>query len=209
MCFFKKPLNKSRVATTVAWRDGMQERRRRKGSLPFARSLTPQTARQGAPDSVSRSVVREGTQAAARNTVKWGTHAAVPAPQASLTVSRQPSREGCGGIGRSLCRAPRLRSAPRTRSRAAWCGQGRRRLRSIAWSGACAAAPASGPWANGSQPRYDLRRAARDHPNSASNAAHEGLIQRFLSTAGGFCIELLAGKMLTLFVSHLNRFQYP
>ena len=145
MCFFRKPLNKSCVAKTVAWRDGMQERRRRKGSLPFARSLTPQTARQ------------------------------------------VPSREGCGGIGRSLCRVPRLRSAPRTRSRAAWCGQGRRRLRSIAWSGAGAAAPASGPWANGSQPRYDIRRASRDYPNTTSNAAHEGLIQRFLSTAGDFC----------------------
>ncbi|MGH8756287.1 MAG: hypothetical protein ACREU0_10820, partial [Burkholderiales bacterium] len=37
------------------------------------------------------SVVREGAQAAARNIVKWGAHAAAPAPQASLTVSRQPS----------------------------------------------------------------------------------------------------------------------
>ena len=137
----KGPLNKSRVATTAASRDGMQERRRREGPLPFARSLTPQTAREA------------------------------------------PSREGCGRIGRSLCRAPRLRSAPRTRSRAAWCGKGRRRLRSITWSGACAAAPASGPWANGSQPRYDLRRASRDQPNSASNAAHEGLIQRSLNQA--------------------------
>ncbi|MGH8711054.1 MAG: hypothetical protein ACREVA_07030, partial [Burkholderiales bacterium] len=36
-------------------------------------------------------VVREGAQAAARNIVKWGAHAAAPAPQASLTVSRQPS----------------------------------------------------------------------------------------------------------------------
>ena len=33
---------------------------------------------------------REGAQAAARNFVKWGAHAAAPAPQASLTVSRQP-----------------------------------------------------------------------------------------------------------------------
>ncbi len=49
-----------------------------------------------APDSVSRSVVREGAQAAARNTGKRGAHAAAPAPQASLTVSRQPSHPGCG-----------------------------------------------------------------------------------------------------------------
>ena len=139
MCFFRKPLNKSCVAKTVAWRDGMQERRRRKGSLPFARSLTPQTARQ------------------------------------------VPSREGCGGIGRSLCRVPRLRSAPRTRSRAAWRGPGRRRLRSITWSGACAAAPASGPWANESQPRYDLRHAPCIHPHFASNAIRGGLNQRFLT----------------------------
>ena len=46
---------------------------------------------ESAPDSVSRSVVREGAQAAARNIVKWGAHAAAPAPQASRTVSRQPS----------------------------------------------------------------------------------------------------------------------
>ncbi len=59
---------------------------------------------ESAPDSVSRSVVREGAQAAARNIVKRGAHAAAPAPQASLTVSR----------------------APRTRSRAAWCGKGRK-----------------------------------------------------------------------------------
>jgi len=44
----------------------------------------------GAPDWDSRSVEREGANAAARNIVKWGAHAAAPAPQASLTVSRQP-----------------------------------------------------------------------------------------------------------------------
>ncbi|MGH8753360.1 MAG: hypothetical protein ACREUJ_05720 [Burkholderiales bacterium] len=42
------------------------------------------------PDSVSRSVVRAGAQAAAKEIVKRGAHAAAPAPQASLTVSRQP-----------------------------------------------------------------------------------------------------------------------
>ena len=46
--------------------------------------------RMGALDSHSRSVEREGAHAAARNIVKWGAHAAAPAPQASLTVSRQP-----------------------------------------------------------------------------------------------------------------------
>ncbi len=88
---------------------------------------------------------------------------------------------GCGKMRRLRRCAPRCRSAPRTRSRAAWCGPGRRRLRSITWSGACAAAPASGPWANESQPRYDLRRAPRIHPHFASNAIRGGLNQRFLT----------------------------
>jgi len=48
------------------------------------------TKEKGAPDSDSRSVEREGAQAAARSTIKWGAYAAAPAPQASLTVSRQP-----------------------------------------------------------------------------------------------------------------------
>ena len=47
--------------------------------------------RTGAPDSDSRSVEREGAQASARDIVKWGAIAAAPAPQASLTVSRQQS----------------------------------------------------------------------------------------------------------------------
>src|SRR6266849_102848 len=70
---------------------GCAKRRRSQGSFPLASRATKETARKGAPDSVSRSVVREGAQAAARNTVKRGAHAAAPAPQASLTVSRQPS----------------------------------------------------------------------------------------------------------------------
>jgi len=49
-----------------------------------------ETKEKGAPDSDSRSVEREGAQAAARNTLKRGAIAAAPAPQASLTVSRQP-----------------------------------------------------------------------------------------------------------------------
>ena len=62
---------------------------------------------ESAPDSVSRSVVREGAQAAARNTVKRGAHAAAPAPQASLTVSRQPSRSGFGEMRRLRRCTPR------------------------------------------------------------------------------------------------------
>ncbi|MGH8710922.1 MAG: hypothetical protein ACREVA_06360 [Burkholderiales bacterium] len=63
--------------------------------------------RKSAPDSVSRSVVREGAQAAARNIVKRGAHAAAPAPQAALTVSRQPSHPGFGAMRRLLRCAPR------------------------------------------------------------------------------------------------------
>ena len=69
----------------------MREARRSQWPDPLASRATKQTAGTSAPDSVSRSVVREGAQAAARNTVKRGAHAAAPAPQASLTVSRQPS----------------------------------------------------------------------------------------------------------------------
>ena len=87
----REPLIKSRVAATAAFRDGMREARRSQWPFPLASRATKQTARKGVPDSVSRSVVREGTQAAARNIAKWGAHAAAPAPQASLTVSRQPS----------------------------------------------------------------------------------------------------------------------
>ena len=102
-----------------------------------------------------------------------------PSDKADRPESPVPS--GSGKMRRLRRCAPRLRSAPRTRSRAAWCGPGRRRLRSITWSGACAAAPASGPWANGSQPRYDLRRAPCIHPHFASNAIYGGLNRRFLN----------------------------
>ncbi len=87
----KEPLIKSRAVATTAFRDGIREARRSQWPSPLASRATKQTARKGAPDSVSRSVVREGAQAAARNIVKWGAHVAAPAPQASLTVSRQPS----------------------------------------------------------------------------------------------------------------------
>src|SRR5712691_7314448 len=87
----REPLIKSRVAATRAFRDGMREARRGQGPFSLASRATKQTALKGAPDSDSRSVEREGVQAAARNTVKRGAHAVAPAPQASLTVSRQPS----------------------------------------------------------------------------------------------------------------------
>jgi len=79
------------AVTTVAFRVGMCEARCSQGLLPLASRATKQTIRISAPDSVSRSVVRERAQAAARNTFKQGAHAAAPALQASLTVSRQPS----------------------------------------------------------------------------------------------------------------------
>jgi hypothetical protein len=53
-------------------------------------ALRAQTVRAPRPDSDSRSVEREGAHAVARGIVKRGAHAAAPAPQASLTVSRQP-----------------------------------------------------------------------------------------------------------------------
>jgi hypothetical protein len=38
-------MNKSHVGATMALRDGMRERRRREWLIPFAKSLTKQTAR--------------------------------------------------------------------------------------------------------------------------------------------------------------------
>jgi hypothetical protein len=49
--YVKEPLNKSRAGATPALRDGLRERRRREWSIPFARSLTKQTARK-APSHV-------------------------------------------------------------------------------------------------------------------------------------------------------------
>ncbi len=60
-------------------------------AIPLGKPSDKADRPESAPDSVSRSVVREGAKAAARNTAKRGAHAATPAPQASLTVSRQPS----------------------------------------------------------------------------------------------------------------------
>src|SRR5712692_2774706 len=101
------PLRKFRGATV---RERTREARRSEWLTPFTSRVTKQTARKGAPDSVSRSVVREGAQAAAGITVKRGAIAAAPAPQASLTVSRQPSHPGCGKMRRLHRCAPRLRS---------------------------------------------------------------------------------------------------
>jgi hypothetical protein len=99
------PLRTFRGATV---RERTREVRRSQWPPPLASRATKQTTRKGAPDSDSRSVEREGAQAAARDTVKRG--AAAPAPQASLTVSRQPSHSGCGKMRRLRCCAPRLRS---------------------------------------------------------------------------------------------------
>ena len=55
---------------------------------------------------------REGAQAAARNTLKRGAIAAAPAPQASLTVSRQPlPRRPFDKLRGSLRSSPNLAAA--------------------------------------------------------------------------------------------------
>ena len=69
---YKEPLIRSRVAATSAFRDGMREARCSQWPPLLASRATKQTARKGAPDSDSRSVEREGAQAAARNTAKTG-----------------------------------------------------------------------------------------------------------------------------------------
>ena len=66
----REPLIKSHAVATAAFQDGVREARRSQWPDPLASRATMQTARKGAPDSVSRSVVREGAQAAARNIVK-------------------------------------------------------------------------------------------------------------------------------------------
>ena len=83
----REPLIKSSAVATAAFRDGMREARRSQWPFPLASRATKQTARKGAPDSVSRSVVREGAQAAARNAVKRGAHAAAPALKEPLIKS--------------------------------------------------------------------------------------------------------------------------
>jgi hypothetical protein len=147
-------------------------------ATPLASRATKQTARKGAPDSVSRSVVREGAQAAAGITVKRGAHAAAPAPQASLTVSRQPSlwvAAKCGvcvvlAEAWSSVRATTKASAgPRNRHPASHVP-----LRCTASQvQRCAGPPRL------RSPGYDLRRAPCIHPHFASNAIRGGLNQRF------------------------------
>jgi len=128
------------------------------------------------------ATVRERTREARRS--QWSSPLASRAT--TQTARTSPVPPGCGKMQRLRRCAPRLRSAPRTRSRAAWCGRGRRRLRLITWSGACAAAPASGASANGSQPHYDLRRGPCIHPHFVSNAIRGGLNQRFLNSVAGW-----------------------
>jgi hypothetical protein len=77
--------------------------------------------RKSAPDSDSRSVEREGAQAAARNTRKRGAIAAAPAPQASLTVSRQPllrrpSDTLCSSPSRAAAQLARSAARPRAQT---------------------------------------------------------------------------------------------
>jgi len=74
--------------------------------LPRQKKVTKE---KGAPDSDSRSVEREGAQAAASNIVIRDAHAAAPAPQASLTVSRQPPVR-CP-LGGALCCSPKRAAA--------------------------------------------------------------------------------------------------
>ena len=111
------PLRTFRGATV---RERTREARRSQWPSPLASRATKQTAREGAPDSDSRSVEREGAQAAARNIVKRGAHAAAPAPQASLTVSRQPPdsdsrsvvREGAQAAARNIVKWGAHAAAP-------------------------------------------------------------------------------------------------
>ena len=83
-----------------------------------------------------------------------------PAPGSHPSMERLEPAPPCAGhfVGR-------LDHAPRTRSRAAWCGQGREAACGMRWCpGAYAAAPANGPAANESQPpRYALHRPSRQH----------------------------------------------
>jgi hypothetical protein len=157
------------------------------GQTPFTSRATKQTARKAPSLWVAAKCGVCVVLAEAWSSVR-ATAEASAGPRNHNPASHVPLRCTASQVQR-CAGPPRLRSAPRTRSRAAWCGQGRRRLRSIAWSGACAAAPASGPWANGSQPRYDLRRAPRIHPHFTSNAIRGGLNQRLLSH---FCRALRA-----------------
>jgi len=170
------PLRTFRGATV---RERTREARRSQWPPPLASRATKQTARKSASDSDSRSVERGGAQAAARNTVKRGAHAAAPAPQASLTVSRQPSLRVAAKCGVCVVLAE------------AWSSV---RATAEASAGPCNHNPAShgplrctasqvrrceGPPRHRS-PGYDLRRAPCFHPHFVGNAIRGGLNQRFL-----------------------------
>ncbi len=136
---------------------------------------------ESAPDSVSRSVVREGAQAAARYIVKWGAPAAAPAPQASLTVSRQPSHPGCGKM-RRLRRARRSVEPRDVRPWRRALARASKRKTASCDPLRCTASQVrryAGPPRLRS-PGYDLRCAPRILPHFASNAIRGGLNQRFL-----------------------------
>ena len=148
-------------------------------AIPLASRATKQTARKGAPDSDSRSVEREGVQAAARNIVKRGALASAPAPQASAFRVAAVVPPGCN----KMRRLRRARRSVEPRDVRPW----RRAL-----ARATASRRAYGPLrCTASQvPRYagpprlrrlnyDLRRAPRIHPHFAGNAIRGGLNQRF------------------------------
>jgi len=106
----REPLIKSHAVATVAFRDGMREARRSQWSPPLASRATKQTARKGAPDSVSRSVAREGAQSCRKKHRETGR---------SCCRSRTPSFAGrvaaavplgCSKMRRLRRCAPRLRS---------------------------------------------------------------------------------------------------
>ncbi|MDE2310660.1 MAG: BON domain-containing protein, partial [Betaproteobacteria bacterium] len=100
------------------------------------------------------------------------------------TARKTSTLAGCGKIARSRRRAPRHRSPGRSPDT-------ERRSR-LAREGLPAAAPAIGCCAVTCRSRH-LRRAPCDHRDSASNAAHGGLVQCFLkfAIAGSFFLCLV------------------
>jgi hypothetical protein len=68
----KEPLNKSYAGATEVFRDDMREARRSEWLTPLRKPSDKADRPESAPDSVSRSMVREGAQDTARNTVKMG-----------------------------------------------------------------------------------------------------------------------------------------
>jgi len=117
-------------------------------------------------------------QAAARNTVKRGARAAAPAPQASLTVSRQPSLRVAENAASASCSPKRGARYVRPRRRALARATAIRRAHSPLRCTASQVQRCAGPPRLRS-PSYDLRRTPRIHPHFASNAIRGGLNQRF------------------------------